>query len=127
VREVNLVKSYAALRSTEVTDDDVLELSTGNLSDLEALYSELYGTSGIRVEAEFARIEPEDQGALIEFLTVSCEGGAITIFLQIVKALVDSRGPQFVLKIRHGKDRIEVNAKTIDEALPIIRALIDGS
>lgn len=107
--------------------DGVLQLSTDDLNDLEVLYAELHGTSGIRVETQLAPIEPGDQGTLIDFLTVACEGGAVTVFLQIIKTVVDSRGPQFVLKIRHGKDRIEINAKTINEALPVIRELIDGS
>jgi hypothetical protein len=110
-----------------VAYDSVLELSTDEQSDLEVLYAELHGTPGIKVGTQLAPIEPGDQGALIDFLTVACEGGAITVFLQIIKTLADSRGPQFVLKIRRGKDRIEINAKTVDEALPVIRALIDGS
>jgi Effector Associated Constant Component 1 len=108
-----------------VADGGVLELSTDDVGDLEMLYSELNGTPGITVEALFSQMQPGDQGGLIDFLTVACSGGAITVFLQIIKALIDSRGPQFVLKIRHGKDRIEITSANVDEVLPAIRALVD--
>jgi hypothetical protein len=53
-------------------------------------------------------------------------GGAITVVLQIVKALVESRGPKFRLKIRRGKDRLEVTADNLDEVLPLLEELLGG-
>jgi hypothetical protein len=57
---------------------------------------------------------------------VGLSSGAVTAFLQIIKVLAESRGPKFSLKIRQGKNRLEVTADNIDEVLPVIRELIDG-
>lgn len=85
----------------------VVEFATDDLDDLEMLYNELYGTPGIAVDAVSPPPEPGDQGTVLDFLTVACSGGAITILLQIIKTLIESRDPHFVLKVRCGKDRVE--------------------
>lgn len=112
---------------TDQPSEPAIELATDDLEDLEVLYRELHGTPGILVEAVSPLPEPGDQGAVLEFLTVACSGGAITVFLQIIRTLVESRSPRFVLKIRCGKDRLEINAANVEEALPAVRALIGGS
>lgn len=104
----------------------VVEFATDDLDDLEMLYNELYGMPGIAVDAASSPLEPGDQGAVMDFLTVACSGGAITVLLQIIRTLVESRDPRFALKARCGKDRIEIKAANLEEALPAIRALIDG-
>ena len=103
-----------------------IEFAANDLSDLEALYAELDGAPGIVVEPVSAPLEPGDQGTVLEFLTVACSGGAITVLLEIIRTLVESRDPRFVLKVRRGKDRIEVTAANLEEALPAVRAIIDG-
>jgi hypothetical protein len=50
--------------------------------------------------------------------------GVVTAFLQIIKVLAESRGPKFSLKIRRGKNKLEVTAVDVDEVLPVIRKLI---
>jgi hypothetical protein len=105
-----------------------VEFSADDPEDFEALYHELRGMPGIQVEASSAPIAEGDQGSVLEFLTVACSGGAITVVLQIVKALVESRGPKFILKIRRGKDRLELTADNVDEALPLLEELLgEGS
>lgn len=103
-----------------------VEFSTEDRGDFDVLYSELRGVPGVKVEAVLATIADGDQGSVLEFLTVACSGGAITVALQIVKALVESRGPKFSLKIRRGKDRLEITADNIDEALPVLKELLGG-
>jgi hypothetical protein len=105
----------------------VARFSTGDPEDFAVLHDELRGVPGVRVEAVAAPVAPGVQGPVLEFLTVACSGGAITVVLQIVKALVESRGPKFSLKIRRGKDRLEITADSVDEALPLLRDLLDGS
>jgi hypothetical protein len=104
----------------------MVEFAADDLDDLEALYNELYGTPGLVVEAMSSPLAPGDQGTVLDFLTVACSGGAITVLLQIIKTLVESRDTRFVLKVRCGKDHVEVNAANVEEALPAIRALING-
>ena len=71
---------------------------------------------------------PGEQGDVTELLTVACaSGGAVSVLLGIVKSLLDSRGPGFVLKVRHGRDRLEVTAENADEALPLLKELMGGS
>ena len=82
---------------------------------------------GISVEAVPAPIVEGDQGSVLEFLTVACSGGAITVALQIVKTLAESRGPKFSLKIRRGKDRLDITADNLDEALPVLEEWLDES
>lgn len=113
--------------TAERIEPDVVEFSAGDLEDLEALYEELRGVAGIRVEAISAPIVEGDQGSMLEFLTVACSGGAITVALQIVRTLVESRGPRFVLKIRRGKNRLELTGENADELLPLLKELMGGS
>ena len=104
-----------------------VEFSADDIEDFEALYEELRGVPGIEVMAAPAPIVDGEQGSMLDLLTVSCSGGAVTVALQIVKALVESRGPRFSLKIRRGKDRLEVTADNIEEILPAIRELLNGA
>lgn len=103
-----------------------VEFSADDPEDLESLYAELRGVPGIEVETSPAPIAAGDQGSVLELLTVACSSGAMTVVLQIVKALVESRGPKFRLKIRRGKDRLEVTADNIDEVLPQVKKLLGG-
>lgn len=105
----------------------VIELSAGSADDFDELYAELRGVSGLAVEAVSAPVAAGEQGSVVDLLTVACSGGALTVLLQIVKALVEARGPGFVLKARRGKDRIEITADNVDEALPLIAKLFDAS
>lgn len=104
-----------------------LELMAEHADDFDALYAELRGIPGIVVRAVPGAIESGDQGSTLELLTVACSSGAITVFLQIIKTLLESRGPGFVLKIRHGKNRLEITAKNVDDVLPMIKELLDES
>ena len=88
---------------TERVGAGAIEVSTGNPEDLDAVYSELRGVAGIIVEAVPGPVVHGDQGSVVDLLTVACSGGAITVFLQIIKALVESRGPGFQLKIREAR------------------------
>ena len=105
----------------------VLEISAGDPDDFDALYAELRGVAGITLEAVSAPVQAGEQGSALDLLTVACSGGAITVFLQIIKTLIESRGPGFRLKIRRGGDQLEVSAESLDEVLPLIKELLDGS
>jgi hypothetical protein len=48
------------------------------------------------------------------------------VFLQIIKTLLDSRGPSFVLKMRRGEDRLEVTSDNIDDVVPVIKEMPGG-
>jgi Effector Associated Constant Component 1 len=99
-----------------------------DINDLYALYRELRGTPAVAVEPVAAPNAPGEQGAMLDFLMVACaSGGAITTVLQIVRTMIESRGPTFKLAIRSGKDRIEINADNIEDVLPIVRELLGGS
>ena len=98
-----------------------IEAWTDDPEDLD----ELRGLPGISVEAVSAPVQPGDQGAALDVLMVALSSGAVTAFLQIVKVLADSHGPKFSLKIRQGKNRLEVTSSNIDDVLPVIRKLID--
>jgi Effector Associated Constant Component 1 len=106
---------------------DAVELSAAFPEDFDALYSELRGVSGLTVSAVPAPAEPGEQGSIVDLLTVACSGGALTVFLEIIRSLAASRGPGFVLKVRRGKDRLEITAENADEVLPLIAKLLDGS
>lgn len=109
-------------------ETDVVEFSADDPEDFEALYEELRGVPGIHVETTPAPIVAGDQGSsVLDLLTVACSGGAVTVALQIVKTLVESRGPNFSLKIRRGKDRLEITADSLDEVLPVLKELLSGS
>ena len=105
----------------------VVEFEVDDIDDLDVLHNELRGTPGLTVEAVPAPIADGEQGSVLDFLTVACTGGAITAALQLVRSLVESRGPKFSLKVRRGKNRIEINAANIEEILPILRELLEES
>lgn len=102
-----------------------IELSVGDIEDFDALYEELRGVRGIKVYAAAPTIEPGDQGAVLDLLSVALSGGAVAALLEIVKTLLESRGPGFVLKVRHGRDRLEITSDNADEALELLKKLLD--
>jgi Effector Associated Constant Component 1 len=104
-----------------------VEVTADSPEDVDELYAELRGTSGLTVTAVPAAAEPGEQGAALDVLMVGLSSGAITAFLQIIKVLAESHGPKFSLKIRQGKNKLEVTADNLDEVLPVIRELLDGS
>ena len=108
-------------------DPGPVEFSTDDIDDLEALYDELRGMPGVEVTAVAAPIAEGEQGAVLELLTVAFSGGAVTALLNLLTALIESRGPRFRLKIRRGKERLELTADNIEDVLPAVRELFDGS
>jgi hypothetical protein len=103
-----------------------VELTADSPDDIDEVYSGLRGVPGITVTAASAPVEPGAQGAALDILMVALSSGAITAFLQIIKVLAESRGPNFSLKIRQGKNKLEVTADNVDEVLPVIRRVLDG-
>lgn len=110
----------------EQIDTAVIELTVDDADDFDALYAELRGVSGIAAEAVPAAVAPGDQGSILDLLTVACSGGAITVFLEIIKNLLESRGEHFVLKVRRGRDRLEIKADNVEELLPALKELLGG-
>ena len=104
-----------------------IEVQADDLDDLDMVYTELLGVPGIMVTAVPVPAAPGEQGAALDVLIVALSSGAVTAFLQIIKVLAESRGPKFSLKIRQGKNKLEVTADNVDEVLPVIRELLDGS
>jgi hypothetical protein len=104
-----------------------VELTAESLDDLDEVYDGLRGVPGITVTAVPSPPVPGAQGAALDVLVLALSSGAITTFLQIIKVLAESRGPKFSLKMRQGKNRLEVTADNLDEVLPLIRELLDGS
>jgi hypothetical protein len=111
---------------TEQAGVGEIEVSAGGFDDLEAFYAELRGVPGIVVTPVPAPVVRGDQGALVDVLMVACTSGAITALLQIVNTLLESRGPGFRLKIRRGKDRLEITADDAEEGLAALKELLDG-
>jgi len=103
-----------------------IEVAADNPEDIDEVYAELRGVPGITVTAAPVLAVPGEQGAALDMLMVGLSSGAVTAFLQIIKVLAESHGPKFSLKIRQGKNRLEVTADNIDKVLPVIRELIDG-
>jgi hypothetical protein len=103
-----------------------VEFAVEDIDDLDALFNELRGTAGLAVQAVPAPIVVGEQGSVLDFLTVACAGGAITAALQLVRSVVESRGPSFSLKVRSGKDRIEINADNVEEMLPVLKEMLGG-
>lgn len=90
------------------------------------MYAALRGVPGVSVEATPAPLEPGEQGSALDLLTVALSGGAVTAFLQIIKTLLDSHGPGFVLKVRRGRDRLEITADNAEQALAALQELLGG-
>jgi hypothetical protein len=111
---------------TDSTRAAEVEVTTDDPEDTDEVYAGLRGVPGITVTALPAPSAPGDQGAALDILMVTLSSGAVTAFLQIIKVLAESRGPKFSLKIRQGKNKLEVTADNVDEVIPVIRELIDG-
>jgi hypothetical protein len=111
---------------TDNTAPAEVELTAHDPEDIDEVYDALRGVPGITATAVPAPTEPGDQGAALDVLMVALSSGAVTAFLQIIKVLAESRGPKFSLKIRQGKNKLEVTADNVDEVLPVIRELFDG-
>jgi hypothetical protein len=104
-----------------------IEIQAGSREDTGGVYAALRGRSGITVRAIPAARLPGEQGVALDVLMVGLSSGAVTAFLQIIKTLAESRGPKFVLKIRRGKDKLEVTADNVDDVIPVLRELMRGS
>ena len=104
-----------------------MELTVEDADDFDAVYAQLRGVPGIVVHAVPGAVAPGDQGTVLDLLTVACSGGAITVFMQVIKTLVESRGPRVVVKLRRGNDRIKITANNVNDALPALKDLLDGS
>jgi hypothetical protein len=111
----------------EQAANGAIEVWADDPDDFDALYGELRGTPGLSMEAVPAAVQPGEQGSTLDFLMVAVSSGAVTVFLEIVKALIDSRGPSFILKVRRGRNRLEVTSDNFDEVAPVLRKLLDGS
>ena len=109
-----------------MTDNTVLELTADSPDVVDEVYDGLRGMPGITVVAAPAPAQPGEQSVALDVLTVTLSSGAVTAFLQIIRVLAESRGPKFQLKVRHGKNKLEVTANTVNEVLPVIRELLDG-
>ncbi len=103
-----------------------LELTADSPDVVDEVYDGLRGVPGITVTAASAPVQPGEQSVALDVLTVALSSGAVTAFLQIIRVLAESRGPKFQLKVRQGKNKLEVTADTVDEVLPVIRELLDG-
>ncbi|MEU0940332.1 hypothetical protein [Embleya sp. NPDC005971] len=104
----------------------VIELRAGHPDDLDALYRELRGVRGVTLEAVAAPIAPGDQGTGIDLLVVVCSSGAVTGIINLLRSMVESRGSKITLKVQRGRDRIEINADTLEETLPLLKELLGG-
>lgn len=104
-----------------------VEVTAESLDDLEVLYAELRGAAGISVEIVTAPAEQGEQGTVADLLTVACTSGSVTALLQIIKTVAESRGPAFRLKIRQGKEHVEITARDADKGLAALKDLLDGS
>ena len=107
--------------------NQAVEFVVDDMDDFDVLFNELRGTPGISVEAVAAPMVGGEQGSALDFLTVACSGGAVTAALQLIRSVIESRGPKFSLKVRRGKDRIEINTSNIEEMLPLLKEMLDGS
>jgi len=103
-----------------------IELRADDADDLDYVYGELRGVPGVNVEAQHSPAEPGDQGWELELLMVACSSGAVASLLQLLRALVDSRGPKFVLKVRGRGQQLEIKAGTVEETLPLLREILGG-
>ncbi|MFJ8085549.1 hypothetical protein ACIQ6Y_33840 [Streptomyces sp. NPDC096205] len=104
-----------------------IDVSAEDPDDFDILYSELQGVSGIEADAVPVPMEPGEQGSVVDLLTVTCaSGGAVAVFLGIVKSLLESRRPGFVLKVRQGNVRLKVTADTFEEVWPVLEELLGG-
>lgn len=104
-----------------------VEVRAEDADDLDMVYAELRGVAGISVEMVPAQAEPGDQGSVADLLTVACTSGAVTAFLQVIKALADSRGPSFRLRVRRGRQRVEITARDPEKGLAALKDLLGGS
>lgn len=101
------------------------EVRADDPDDFDEIYAGLRGVPGITVTSVPALAVPGEQGTALDVLTVALSSGALTAFLQIIQVLAESRGPKFRMKIRRGKNRLEVTADNLDEVLPLLRELMD--
>src|SRR5580693_6150785 len=109
-----------------------VELTADSPDDIDEVYDGLRGVPGITVTAAPGPTAPGGQGAALDVLLVALSSGAVTTFLKIIEVIAESRGPNFSLKMRLGKNKVEVTCNKVemtgnlDELLPVIRGLIEG-
>jgi hypothetical protein len=111
-----------------VGDNPLVEFDADAVDDLYALFAALRGTAAVTVDAVMPPPVAGEQGSVLDFLTVACaSGGAITTVVQIVRTLIESRGPKVRLSVRRGDDTLEISADNVDEVMPVLREMLGGS
>jgi hypothetical protein len=104
-----------------------IEIWADDPDGTDELYVELRGVAGITMEAVPASTTLGEQGAAVDLLAVALSSGAVTALLQIIKTLVEAKGPKFVLRIRRGRNQLKITADNFDEIAPTIRRLFGES
>ena len=107
----------------ESTAPEPAEIQAFDPVDIDDLYAALRGVPGITVKVAAARIAPGEQGVAIDYLMVTLAIGAIPTFLQIIRTLAEAGRPRFVVIIRRGRSRVEINADNVDDVEPLVRKL----
>jgi hypothetical protein len=103
-----------------------VRLSAADPEDLAVLHGELRGLPGLRITAEVPGA-PGEQGGVVDVLTVACaSGGAVTMLIQAVRTVVASRGRGVKFTARRGDDEVSITAANADDAVALLRELMDG-
>lgn len=106
-------------------EDRRIEVSAADPEDLDALFEELRGVPGVRLEALSQPAAPGDLGAVTETLGIVFAGGGGTALIKLITAVIESRGPHFSLEFRHRRTKVKITADNVEEMLPLLKELLD--
>jgi hypothetical protein len=105
---------------------DVLAIRVSDASQSSSLREFLRHVPGISVEQLPGAPEAYEQGALDELLLAATSGGALTVALQMLPDFLRSRRSELTLTVKARGKEIRLDAKNVDDVLPIIDKIIDA-
>ena len=100
-------------------------LSVSDQAELRWLHEWLADAPDVRVRQEAGAPAPGEQGAL-DYVTVLAGSGGLIAAIRMLPAFLRARRPELKVTMTLRGRKFTVDAKNIDEVLPLLEKLIDA-
>lgn len=104
---------------------DTLVLSVSDQAELRPLREWLAEVPDVRVRQESGTPASGEQGAL-DYVTVLASSGGLIAAMRMLPAFVRARRSELKVTMTVGDKKFTIDAKNVDEVLPLVEKLIDA-
>lgn len=104
---------------------DRLVLAVSDQAELRSLREWLAEVPDVRVRQEAGAPAPGEQGVL-DYVAVLASSGGLIAAIRMVPAFLRARRPELTVTMTLGDKKFTVDAKNVDDVLPVLEKLIDA-